>query len=253
MRLKTSSDEWITLNVFDNNQSTLINYNLIKLSYNNYISVDRGGDTDRYSSEMKFFGSKDYISTILNEIYTLRNNQLPIIIDQCEENFFGEHIDHSGELEVTLFAVGKQSSKNFNMYEVGLEFILNGPIYKEGSGLPSALHCLQSGWEGYSDWGFVVNETYNRENYFVDKENDTYQFKGRYILNLSETSDLLNYWRVQRGSSFLITESQFGTSDMFGATVNSNTHNVIIKNIEVNRFSPISREVIITLLKVSQS
>lgn len=251
MRIKTTTNSFIDVKIIENELDILINYNLLELSSNNYVSIDRGVSTDRYSSTMKFTGKKAYIDSIIKELHLLRNAKLPILIDRCDESFFGDHINHSGILDVTLTSIGKQQSNNFNVFEVDVTFILNNPIYNIGYDLPNSLHCLQHKWSGYSDWDIHVNETYNRQNYFVDRTCDKYEFIGTYVLSNIENSNLLNYWKYQRGKSFNIDESQFGVVDMFGATAISTQHNVIIRDITYKRISSKHREVTIKLIKVS--
>lgn len=250
MRLITSTSGYLNLKVIENEHKIYINYELLELTSNRYISIDRGFLTDRYSTIFTFTGKKDYIDGILQELNTLRTLQLPIKFDQVDEPFFGDNINHSGVLNCTLFDVDKQEFSNFNVNTVKLEFILNDPIYLSDIGLPDSLHCLKTKWQGFSKWHFTVNETYNRKNYFVDNVKDRYEFTGKYTLTLEDNIKLLNFWRFQRGNVFTINEEQFGGTELFGSNAGTGPHDVIIKEIKYTRVSSIYRDVEITLMKV---
>jgi hypothetical protein len=229
----------------------VINYELLPLSANKFKSIDRGVITDRYLVKFKFNGREEYITSIINEINLLRVNQKSIILYDIDERFFGDHINHSGQLNVTLYSISKEKTTNFNVKDIEVEFLLNSPSYIQMSNtLPLNMKCMQHKHEGYADINVVVNETYNRQNYFVDREEDSFTFTGTFTLSQDDTALLLNYWKNQRGEPFVINESMFGITHMFGAIAGVGSHTVIIKDITYTRLSSRYRDVKITLIKV---
>ena len=250
MRLKKNDDSYLELKSNDYKQDILINYKLVEASGNNFISVDRGVLTHRYSSTITFRQQKDIIREIVREITLLRTNGKEVILDEFDENIFGDNIDHSGSISCVVNMFGKETSPALNVQTIELTFLPIDLSFVGTTELPASLSCLNHKWKGYSDWNTHINETYNRSNYFIDREADTFTFEGDYILTIEDNQNLLTFWKTQRGSSFIIDDGDFGTEYMFGEDAGTGQHTVIITDVSYSRFSPISRLVTIKLVKV---
>ena len=74
-------------------------------------------------------------------------------------------------------------------------------------------------------------------------------FNGEYLLNDNELRNLLSFHKHYRGSEFQITESNFGTSFMFGPETSDTVHNVIITDLSYKSDAPNYNIVKIELVK----
>lgn len=227
-----------------------VNYELVELSTNSFIPVDRGYLTDRYATSVKFINRYDYIASLITELNLLRDNKKSLKLSDFQENIFGDNLDYTLPLDTLIFDFGDTSYKSFNVYQFSLKLLATDVKYKAGGSLPTGLRCINHAWSGYSKWDTHINETYNRHNYFVDRQSDTYTFKGKYILSIDDNADLFNFWKTQRGNAFVINESDFGVTNMFGPDGGTGSHNVIIKDIKYKKFSPIYRTTEIEMIKV---
>lgn len=253
MRFKNNDLSYTEMKVTKYTPEFKINFKLLETSGSNWISVgDRGPQTDRYVSTMTFRGRTDTIRSLVNELTLLRTNKKEIEIDEFQENMFGDNIDHSGVIKCVVGDFDKEISPVMNVQQIKVTFIATDLI-KIGSAILPSLNCLSHKWSGYSEWNTIVNETYNRDNYFVDRgvQSDTYKFEGTYSLTIEENRDLISFWEQQRGDKFTITDGDFGTTRMFGGYLNEPTYDVIITNISYTRVSPTRRNTKISLVRAN--
>lgn len=253
MKIKKIDNSYLDVKVINAKHSILINYELIENSAMNVISIDRGTQGDRYSCEFQFKGKESYIDEIINTIKDLRDNKQQIELSDFDENFFAENIDHTIPINCLVLKMDKQSSPNFNVYDITITFLAdtNSLEFTGTPSLPLGMKCLQHKWEGYSIWNTNINETYYRNNFFIDSEKDTYVFKGDFILNnTTEMQDILAFHKNIRGASWSINSTTFGIDKMFGSEVTGTEHNVVILELDYERISPNYDRVSLTLRKV---
>lgn len=234
-------------------QNILINYKLKRISSGNFVSIDRGANTDRYSTTLKFSGSLEYINSLIVVLTDLRTAKKEVVMGGIPDNvgIFGDHISYGGEQRMVVSKFGKLKSPQHNYYTFSVEFLATNLSYYGTPVVPSSMHCLQSDFSTETMWNTVVNETYNRDNYFIDKVTDLYTFKGKYNLSVADNRDLYAWWESRRGSVTQVTESAFGVTNMFGPLFEgTTTFNVIIKNITYDVISPLRRITKIELIKV---
>lgn len=227
-----------------------INYALIIKSDKKVRSIDRGASTDRYASEMVFRGKSDTIDALYHQLQLLRDASEEVVLSDFEDAYFGDHIDHSNAINCVVYKIEKLDSpvlrvKTFKIVFLGTDVQLIGTPQ-----LPS-LTCLDAQWYGYNEWNTSVNETYDRNNYFVDREADLHLFKGTYHISKDENMDLFRYYSEQRGTEFTVDDGSFGINGMFGPNVTSDTHDVVFKAISYKAISPTLREVTIELIRNS--
>jgi len=239
MKFIKTDGNGLELRVIDFEREILINYTLVENSANKVISVDRGISSDRYEVTFHFRGKKDYISSIINELKALRLAKREVILYDCDEHFFGENIQHDVLIFTVITKMDKETSPLLNVYDVSVTFLADTSklVFIGTSSWPEGMKCLQSQWEGYSKWNTQVNETYFRSNYFVDYISDAYYFSGKYILTTQEIQDLLSFHKSQRGSNFVITDTQLGTSQPFGSEISDTSHTVVITKLDYERIS----------------
>lgn len=250
MRFKKNNGTYFTLAFQEYEPIIKINYELIALSSNRVRSIDRGVSTDRYATKLTVIGKKSYITELLVELDLLRANNKPVIIDQCQEAVFGDHIDYSAPISCVIFGLEDENSRALNSYSVEFTLLASTVSYKLDATLPTGLRCLAHTWTGTSRMNASTNETYNRTNYYVNRVEDTFLFKGTYTLTAAENASLLNFWKVNRGNNIEIDETDFGVTNMFGALGGLGTHTVVIEGIETEQLGSIYRTTTIKLIKV---
>ena len=231
-------------------QNILINYKLVPTDSMNFISIDRGVATDRYETRLEFTQPEAYIHDLLDELQALRVANKQIVMGDFPERIFGDNIDHSTTIDCVLYDMGEEADAGKGVRSIWIKFLMTDPQYIGIPQLPDAIKCIQAGYKAYSIWNTHVVETYNRENYFVDKETDTTLFNAEYVLCDDENADLLRFWNTQRGTPFTVSDTDFGTTYMFGANGGTGNHLVIINKIEYKYISPKIRQTEIELVKV---
>jgi len=230
-------------------QEMNINYELVELSNNKLSSIDRGSSTDRYFTTLTFKGNKAYIDSVYNVFQDLRINKKAVLLSECEERIFGEHINHENTISSVVYDMKETQSPVFNLFTLSVSLLADTSSLTFYSPGLLNLTCLSSGYKAYSNWGTYVNETYNQSIFFVDKKVDSYVFEGSYDLNNNQTSGLLSLWRDVRGSKLTINESQFGVVGMFGPSFTGTSHDIIIEKITYSRISPLRKKVTIKIIK----
>lgn len=250
MRFKKNDDSYFELTAISYKPSILINFELVELSNSKFSSIDRGVLTDRYSTVLSFSNKTEYINSLISELNLLRDNLKPVLIDMFDERVFGDNVDHSGVVSCVINSLTPQASETINTQSVDIGFLPSAITYTGGSGIPAEVDCLQGGWKGYSRWKTHINETYQRDNYFVDREADVLVFEGSYIFTVDQNAEAFNFWKTQRGEPFSIEDGDFGVDNMFGSDGGNGTHIVIITNITYENISPTKRQTKIELVKV---
>lgn len=227
-----------------------INFKLIETSSRKLVSIDRGAITDRYQTTLAVYGSPSYVGDLISELTTLRKNSKSVVINSPEVRIFGDNVNHSISIDTLVWSMGKQRTVSSNVQAVDVLFLASDVSFMSGSSLPTDLQCLQSTWEGFSQWNTHINETYSRNNYFVDRESDRYVFRGSYIMDIDQNKSIMNYWKIQRGIAFATTDTQWGTTEMFGAELGSGAHNVIMTDLSYTNISPTHRKVTVELTRI---
>ncbi len=255
MKLTKADGSFLEVKVIDASRKILINYTLVETTSSVVRSIDRGQSTDRYEATFTIRGEREYVNSVLIALTELRIAQKKVVLTECQERYFADNIDHDVALNCVVTDMGKLHSPKLNVLEFTISLLLDKPIFIQTDPLiefPS-LKCLQSEYETYGKWNTQVNEIYYRDSYFVDSGDDTYVFKGDYILSIYDSAILLNHWKAVRGSEIVIDESDFGVVNMFGPIITGSTHKVIITNIEYDYISTELRRYTIELLRVKDN
>lgn len=231
-----------------------INYNLIEKSDKKVISIDRGNQTDRYACTMVFRESIEKINELYKLLNDLRINGSDVILGNLPDNYFGDHIGTQRSFNCVVYDIKELKSPVMNVKEVEVTFLttsITDADYIGTAELP-ALDCLEAGYATYNNWNTTVNETYNRNNYFADKETDKFVFQGKYRLSKEANTNLQRYWaETQRGSEFTIVDGDWGVDGMFGPNADTYQHDVVIEGIKYEPIGPSLRDVEITLIRNS--
>lgn len=209
-----------------------INYKLVQCSNGKYVSIDRGSNTDRYTTELSILINNNYVDNMLNILFGLRNSKTPVTIKTVEP-IFADNINVNYTVVAYIESIDKRVHTDLGVSEI--KFILvaeNSSLhFTAESGIPANMDCLNHQWDGYSIWNTHLNETYNENIYFVDRDADSYVFVGNYNLSVDDNAKLQNWWRSTRGNVVTINDNDWGTSNMFGPYISATSHPVVIKRI----------------------
>lgn len=252
MYIQKVNGQQLFVKVLDYTPTILINFELIQTTSQKFRSVDRGSSTDSYSCEFIFRGKKDYIKSIIECLEDLRMAKLPVVLSGLEEPFFGHNVVSTGNLTGVVLEMGKTMSPMLNVQEVSVKIVLDTSTlsFTGSASLPSSLNYLQSKYDTYNEWSTIVNQTYTRSLYFVDRRSDKYVFTGTYSMNNTDLTNMLAFQKYIRGQEFSISESLFGTHHMFGYATDDTNHRVVLQTLTYERLSAIRSLVTITLIKV---
>ncbi len=251
MKIKKVNNTFLDVKVRTYTPEIKLAYELVETTARTMRCIDRSVMGDRYACEFVFHEKKDVIDEICTTINDLRVAKLPIIVSECEEGYFGENIDYSQDIPCAIFSIGTLKNTSFHAYEYTLTLVADTESlgFVGTSALPQDLRCLHHDYEVATTYNFVLNETYFRNNYFADFEEDSYLFTGNYSMKNDELIQLLNFHKYQRGFTFSANESDFGVSGMFGPQVSGTTHNMIIQSITYEPISPIFNNVKMEMIK----
>jgi hypothetical protein len=249
MKILLNDDTYINVYPLKAKQNILINYTLVDKSDRKQISIDRGLTTDRYECELEFLGEETSINTLYNELKLLRDNRKDVQLTEIDYYLFGDHINYSIPINTVVTKIKDLSSPSFHLKTFSVTLLCTNTLSFTGSISLPELTCLDAGWMGYNEWNTQVNETYTRNNYFVDSVADLYVFTGKYTLSVEDNRDLHMFWQSKRGKEFQIADGVFGITGMFGPNVDTQYHYVVIKEIKYETISPEFRSVTITLIR----
>jgi len=240
------------VNVVTYTPNILINYEFVELSNQHKSSIDRGMETDRYLTQFVFSGDKQYINDLYILFENLRSKQLPVILSEMEDHYFAENVDHSIPISTVVFEITPHKSPTFRSFEFSVSLLADTETlaFIGTSAIPSGIKCLQHGYDAYNVWNTLVNESYNRNTWFVDYEADSYSFIGEYYLLKNEMRDILAWHKAVRGNEISIIESDFGVSGMFGPSISATNHTIVIEKLEYESTSSNLKRATITLNKV---
>jgi len=252
MNIEKANGQQLYVKVLDYTPNILINYELVETTSQKLRSIDRGLQSDSYSCEFIFRGKKTYIQSIVDCFQELRLAKLPVLLTELEEPYFGFNVLSTGTMRGVVLEMGKVTSPMLNVQELSVKIVLdtNTLSFIGEPILPSSLRCLQSKWEGYNEWNALVNQTYFRSLYFVDRRSDRFVFTGTYSMNNTDLQNILAFQKYIRGAEFIAQESTWGTPYMFGYSTDDTNHSVVLQSLSYDRISAIRSLVTITLIKV---
>ncbi len=249
MEIQRNDGVWEEIKLNDYKTKMSIDYKLEETTSRKYISFDRGMSSDKYACELVFRKDHATIENLITIFVDLREANKAILLRGFEEDIFGDHIDHSGTITCVLETNGMdiQNAPVFNVMEFSVEVIAVDYPFVDRSAKPS-LTCLQSNWKGGRDFNVKTQMTYGGSFYTTNSMSDHAEFKGSYIISNVNCARLLAYWVWQRGREFVTTSQEWGTDKMFGVSL-GDTHQIVIKSVDIERISPILRQVTITLYR----
>jgi hypothetical protein len=239
------------LQVLEYTPNYKINYMHVEGSNGKHLSVDRGTKSDRYATTVICHGTREYIEDLTNKLYALRNAKKLVKLTGIADSLFGDMVDHSGDIDCYVGTLEMtEDSPKLNVKTVRITLLTDKStlVFHSATALPPL--CLTDSYKSWSPQSTRINETYTRDVYFVDRENDSYYFEGAYTMSQEDCRKLLTYWReIIRGNAFVANESLFTAGlPMFGGVLKDTvSHEVVVVDISYKILTPILREVTIRL------
>jgi len=244
------NDDPFDINIFSYETDTLINYTFKNNSAGQLIPIDRGQRGDRYSSKLIFKGTTDDVYDLILILDDLRTNKKEVIIGGLSGvPIFGDNVDYSSDIKCLVVDYNEINHPVYNVVTIELTLLATGITFTGLTILPSRMQCLKSGWKTINEKGYIVNETYFRNNYLVETFNDYFEFNGEYLLDIEGAQQILNMQRINRGNTISITNLQLGTDFPWGPTITDISHNVKIKEVNVEPIGPQHRKMTLSLIR----
>ena len=250
MRIEKVDGTFIDLKVLSYATKQDINYKLTLLSNKSIRSVDRGPDTDVYTSEVTIVGDKDYIYELTRVFMDLRKAKQLIKITNVEESIFGVNIRTDYEYACYVDNIGKIEMTDLRVGQMKFTLRLVNPLFKSNNPL-NIYNCLDWKYKAYNEFNTHLQGAYNSSFIWqVDREVDTYIFEGVYVLQHQEIVDLLEHRRTKRGNTFNVIPSYWGLPDkhMFGPNLNETSYDVVWKDLKITDVGPVTAKATVSFL-----
>jgi hypothetical protein len=251
MKLLCDDDTYLDITPNDAKHKILVNYELVMKSDKKFFSIDRGEQTARYECEFTFRRDNDTIDNIYKQLQLLREASKPIVLSDMTENYFGDNVDHSGSISCVVTKISPLSSATKSTRVLKVTLLATDLSFIGVAQVGNGFKCLGYEWEGFNQWDFQVNETYFRNNYFVDYEKDLFLFTGTYMVSKADMRNLLAWHKLFRGSEYYTSSEQWGVlnGSMFGPNCPTIDNHVIISDMKYEILSPNLRRVEIELFR----
>jgi hypothetical protein len=238
----------IEVRVRDYKPNLAIGYELVQGTSKQFFAVDRGVQTDEYTSDITLRGTYSEIESYILLFNGLRDSNKDVIITAPEVPLFGDHISYANPLVCSVVEISVQETADINVMALNVTLMLQDAVLGIVSDMPS-LRASYSNWTGGNEWEFDLNITNSGVHYNTRYGDDAYIFNARYMLDKDTTNYFYSFWtQGVRGKSFSTTSDKWGVSKMFGATLGDN-HKVIIKSIDTEIISPIFRNVSVEVIR----
>ena len=183
-------------------------------------TVDRGVTSDIYESEIRIYSKEETINTMINAIYANRiydTNYFTMSGFLSTEHIFGEDIDYSGNIQVTIVAIEGPVQKTWLGYEATLTVRALSPTFTYASTLPT-LQYLDYGYKGtIEDLTINKYDSYYGNFTYLDHTTDIGIWTGTLLFTSENMGKMRRYITTQRGSTVTINSIN-GVDYPFGPT-----------------------------------
>lgn len=183
----------------------------------NYYATDRGSSSDVYEASFSLYAKQDEIEDFITANYNNRDydtNYFTMSGFESTEHIFGEDVDHSGSIDVTVLNISPMRQGSFKGYGCTVDVCALSPTFTGSATLP-ALECLEFGWIATIENTNVKYDTYNGTYSYLDQEYDHGLFQGIFKFSVSAMRNMRRYIATQRGSTVSITDI-YGIDNIFG-------------------------------------
>lgn len=183
-------------------------------------ATDRGASSDIYEAEIRLYAREDTINTFVNAVYANRTydtNYFTMSGFEATEHIFGEDVDHSVPITVTIIAIEGPVQKTWLGFEVTVTVRALSPTFASASFLPT-LKYLDYGYKGNVQ-ELTINkyDSYYGSYSYQEHGADIGVWEGTLLLCGYHMGAFRRYLASQRGSTITIPSIN-GVANPFGPT-----------------------------------
>jgi len=183
-----------------------------------YKASDRGASSDIYESEIRLYSRESTVNLFVNAVYNNRTydtNYFTMSGFEDTEHIFGEDVDYSVPINVTVIGLNGPVQKTWLGFEVTATVRALSPLFASASTLPT-LRYADIGYDG-NVRELTINkiDTYSGSFSYQEHGADVGVWEGTLLMCGADMGNLRRYISVQRGNTISIP-SISGISHPFG-------------------------------------
>jgi len=198
----------------------------------NYKATDRGTTVDYYETEFDLYAKEDEINQFISAVYNNRDydtNYFNMSQFESTEHIFGEDVDHSGTISVTILEISDIKQGSWKTRGISVRARALSPSFTGSSSLPT-LRCLDIGYNTAMDNTNVKYDSYTGNFSYLDREADVGLFTGVFTFSIADMRSMRRYLTAERGNTISIP-AMHGVDFPFGPYRNS-TYPIDVKVID---------------------
>lgn len=204
----------------------------IKLSSGLYKATDRGASSDIYESEFRIYAKEEEVNQFIEAWYDNRSvsstNVFTLSGFESTEHIFGEDVDHSVPIDVTILEISDIKQGKWKTREITVKVRALSPSFVGTPSLPT-LECLEIGYTISLDQTINKFDTYNGSFTYQDYNADVGELVGIFNFSVEDMKSIRRYFTTQRDATISIPNI-LGVEYPFGPYRNS-TYPIDVKII----------------------
>ena len=193
----------------------------IKTAAGLYKATDRGYLSDIYESTFELVAKQSEIEQFISAV---DNNRIEDVFHftmsgfESTEYIFGEDVDYTAGLDVTVLSIGAVLQKSWKVWSVEVKVRSLSPSFTGTATLPS-LKYIRYGEKKTLISTINKYDTYYGDYSYLDHAADVGEFTAEFILPVADAKNLRRYIAAQRGSTISISDTILpGVSNVWGST-----------------------------------
>jgi len=211
---------------------TRLALNWIQASNGQYKATDRGYTSDIYEAEFTIRAKEEEVNNFIDAVHDNREaetNYFQLSGFESTEHIFGEDVDYSSPIDVTVLEVSGVKQPFWKTREIKVKTRALSPNFTGSPSLPS-LNCLGIGYETKTDRTITKYDSYYGDFSYLDRESDVGVFVGTFMFTIDEMRAIRRYIATQRDATISIP-SIGGVEYPFGP-YRPNTYPISVKIID---------------------
>lgn len=195
----------------------------VQSSNGQWSAVDRGIASDVYKTTVTLTAKQPEIEQFINAVEANRlngANYFSLSGFESTEHIFGEEIDYTSPLNVTVLSIKELKQKSWKVWSIAVVMQLLSPI-AFASTTPSFVPLLNVDVNIKKTNDYTVNkiESYQGSYTYLDHSSDSGIIEIDCLLSLSDTVKIKRFNEINRSDSIALTQAHMpGISYPFGTT-----------------------------------
>ena len=181
-------------------------FSMRQVANGDYKVVDRGAASDVYGSKFKLRGKESDIEQFLSEAKANRtagSNVITLDDINTGEYIFGEDVDYSGGVDVTILKLSTFKQTSFNVRDLEIQAQCIDPDFTGSSSFPT-LDRLFPQFSTEDRWSINKYDSYEGDFSYIERNMDVGYFEGTFLFSRAEMKSLRRYRATNRGASFTL-------------------------------------------------